>query len=61
MEEKSKRGHLICPHCNNRINPPNCKCGGKIVKNDNHYICNEYLEDLKIMLYELGGEYEEDY
>jgi hypothetical protein len=26
---------------------PKCKCGGQLVENDGHFICNEYLEDIK--------------
>jgi len=24
-----------------------CKCGGLIVENDRHFICNNYLQDIK--------------
>ena len=24
-----------------------CKCGGLMVENDSHFICNNYLQDIK--------------
>jgi hypothetical protein len=26
---------------------PKCKCGRQVVENDGHYICEDYLEDIK--------------
>ena len=41
---------------------PRCKCGARIVQNDGHYICEQYLEDLRNMIHDLeNDDQEEDY
>ena len=25
-----------------------CKCGGRIVENDGHFVCENYLEDIRL-------------